>query len=136
VGWSQGLLSTNIDAPGQNYFSLLLLLVSVMVHAENAKVARPCISIKSQLTEVSAGERPVSSELAREDFATIETAQKRLQRTYEKRGLSDCDSTEVTVMAWKEIRATRPRGRLDEDTLFKFANDGFGGLKILSDPRS
>jgi hypothetical protein len=117
-----------------------LLTASFMAQGQTAKAAietvdnRPCRSVKSQMSYASQEDPSLNAHLAGEDFATLVTAQKRLQSAYEKRGLDSCDSTEATVLAWRYIRARQPNGHLDEDALVKFAGEGFGGLKIVSTP--
>jgi hypothetical protein len=125
---------------GQISLLIGFCIVSLRCYGQNAKTAidiardRNCESVRTAANHVSEKEPTIDRVIVHRDLKTLIDAQKRIKQVYAERGFDDCTSMQVTALAWKELRMNQPRGKLNEDSLVKLANDGFGGLKIISVP--
>ena len=124
----------------QVYLVIALSVASIACRAQTVKPAidlardHNCESVGKAANYVSEKEHLVDQATVHADLDTLVAARRRVQETYAAKGFDNCASTRVTVLAWKEMRKDQPRGKLNEDTLVKLANEGFGGLKITSVP--
>jgi hypothetical protein len=93
-----------------------------------------CRSVTAELAHMSQGNASGRQVGIAPDEGAVMAAQKRVRQAFRERGFDDCAATQVTVLAWRELRMKQPQGHLNEDALVKLAEDGYGGLKVVSIP--
>jgi hypothetical protein len=119
---------------------ILPLLLCVVSHGQSVRTGelkgdtQHCRNVTTELAHMSQENTSAHQVTVAADVDTVTAAQKRIQEAYRKRGFDDCAATQVTVLAWQELRMKQPRGHLNEDALVKLAEDGYGGLGVVSIP--
>jgi hypothetical protein len=111
-------------------------IVALPLRAQKAdtRAEQPCRSTKVLLADVSNADPAINQKTINEDRGTIVSAQKEVRKYYASRGFDACAGDEATALAWRDFRRSKPTGTLDKAMLIQQASEGFGGLRIFSDP--